>query len=459
MKFRTTLILLAVFVVLLGFVLFIEKKPKPGGAGPEEKLVALAAADIQKISLKRDGETLTFKKDDKGEWLILEPIEVKADPFELDGLASTLSELRIERVVERDKPDPAKYEIPKKEVSLWVKGQEAPVRVLLGMDNPIDGTVYARKDGDPRIVLLSSALKTAMEKKLFDFRQKDVFRFETKDVQTIQLRAKDLAWTARRKDEGWFLETPLRALAKDMKINGLLDALSGLKAKEFAAEDKKPEDLKKNGLDKAEYTVTLKMPAANREIVFALHKAADKTYATTSQSTKIIVPETDILPDLDQPPAELRETKVAAFAGWQASKLAFKKGGLALTLTKAANDKWYFDAAQKDEADPAKVESLIRKIEGLESAEFVDAPKNAAEYGLDKPEAEVTVWTKDTLGEKPVEKSVTLVVGKPDKDKKAVVKNARLDYLFKVDASFLDDFPKEKKDWKAAEPDKKDAKK
>lgn len=33
--------------------------------------------------------------------------------------------------------------------------------------------------------------------------------------------------------------------------------------------------------------------------------------------------------------------------------------------------------------------------------------------------------------------------------------NARLDYLFRVDAAFLDEFPKEKKDWKLPEPEKK----
>ena len=33
------------------------------------------------------------------------------------------------------------------------------------------------------------------------------------------------------------------------------------------------------------------MPGAAAETVFAFHKADDKTYVTTSQSTKILVPE------------------------------------------------------------------------------------------------------------------------------------------------------------------------
>ena len=45
----------------------------------------------------------------------------------------------------------------------------------------------------------------------------------------------------------------------------------------------------------------------------------------------------------------------------------------------------------------------------------------------------------------------TLLVGAEDKDKKqVVVKNAALNYLFRVDASFLHELPKEAKDWRAA---------
>ncbi len=459
MKLKNTLVLLLVFVGLLLFVLFIEKKPPEAGAKPEEKLLALSSADVQKMSLKREAETLTFKRDDKGEWMIIEPLEAKADSFEVNGLVDAFADLKIERVVEKTGGDPKKYEIPKREVSLWLKGRDKPVRILLGPPNKIDATVYAQKEGDPRIVLLPGSLTTPLEKKLFDFRQKDVFKFETKEVTAFSVSAKGTRWEAVKKDDAWMLTAPIKALAKESKITGLLDSLSGLKAREFAAEDKKAEDLRKAGLDKPEYMVTLKMPGANKETVFVFHKADDKTYVTTSQSTKIIVPEGDVLPDLEKKPADLREGKVATFNSWQAARLDLKKGPLALTITKAGNDKWYFDAAQKEEADASKVDSFIRRIEGLEATEFVDGPKSPAEFGLDKPLAEVTVATKDTITSPPVEKSSTLFVGRIDKDKKqAVVKNSRFDYLFKVDAAFLDEFPKEKKDW-IAPPPAKDAKK
>ncbi len=460
MKFKNTLILLVVFIGLLAVVLFVDKKNKAGvAAGPEEKLVNLKSEDVEKISLKKDNETLNFTKDDKGEWMISQPLEAKADNFEVNQLAENFSDLRIERVVEKENADLKKYEIPQKEVTLWLKGSAQPIKVLIGMENPLDNTYFAQKEGDPRVVLLSSTLKSTFDKKLLDFRQKDIFKFETADVKNIKLQAKDTNWEAQKKDDEWFFDKPLRALAKENKITNLLDTLSNMKAKEFISEDKQLDALKKAGLDKPEYQVALTMPAANKELTFVLHKDAEKTYVTTSQSNKIIVPESDVLTELEKKAEDLRENKVVTFNTWQASKVALKKSGLNITLTKASNDKWYFDAAQKEEADGSKIDTFVRKIESLEASEYIDAPKAPATYGLEKPEAEVTIWTKES-GEKPMERSFTIFVGSQDKEKKqAFVKNARLDYLFKVDAAFLDDFPKEAKDWKAPEPEKKEPEK
>lgn len=460
MKIKNTIILLGVFVFVLLFILFLDKKgPADKTETPEEKLVALAAADIQKITFKKETETLIFAKDDKGDWMMLEPLEAKADKTEVSQLVDGFADLKIERVIEKESTDLKRYQIPLKEVSIWVKGQDNPVKILIGQENPLGNTFYAQKDGDKRIVLLPSTLKTALDKKLFDFRQKDIFKFETADAASIKLQSKEAAWEAVKKDGEWFFQKPFKARAKDSKITDLLGTLSNQRAKEFVAEAKKAEDLKKTGLDKPEYQVTLSLPKDNKELVFVFHKTDDKTYVTTSQSTKIIVPEIEPLADLDRKPADLRENKVVTFNTWQASKVGLKKDGLSLTLTKASNDKWYFDAAQKEEADASKIDTFVRKIESLEAAEYVDAPKGLAEYGLDKPQAEVTVWTKES-GEKPVEKSFTVLIGKEDKDKKlAVLKNARLDYFFRVDSAFLTEFPKEAKDWKAPEPEKKEPEK
>jgi len=459
MKPRTTLILVAVFAILLAAVLLFESQGKARKEKEEKgkKIIDLASADVEKIQLKNESGTIAFKKDEKGEWWITEPIEAKADSSEVSRLAEDFSSLKFERIVEADGGDPAKYEIPKKELTLWYKGQAAPVKLLIGMENPLDNTLFAQREGDKRIVLLASYLKSGLEKKTFDFRKKDIFSFELDDVGSVALKAKDISWQARKKGDDWFLESPVKALAKKSRVEDVLRALSNLRAKDFIAEEKSADEAAKYGLMEPEYSVSLGLPAKNQDILFSLHKQDETVYAATSLLNKIVTAEAQVLTDIEKKAEDLREKQVVIFSSWEANRVRVKKGDLVLTVTKDKDNKWVFEGPAPEEADSSRVETFIRKIESLESVEFIDSPAGLSTYGLETPQSEVTVWTKD--GEK--EKEFRVLVGTEDAEKKQVVlKNPNLDYLFRVDAAFLAEFPKEAKDWKPAPPeDKKESSK
>lgn len=443
MKFRTTLILLGVFAVLLAFVLLFESRSK-GKKEAEEKLIDLASDDVQKISLKKEDETILFKKDEKGDWSISEPLEAKADNYEVNRLAQDFSSLKVERVVEAEGQDLAKYEIPKKELTLWFKGREQPVKLLIGMENPLDKSLFAKREDDPRIVLLSSYLKSSLDKSVFDFRQKDIFKFESQEVNRIVCQAKEVVWQAVKREEDWHLEKPVAALAQKTRVEDLLRSLAGLRAKAFLCEQKQPADLEKYGLEKAEYVVTLTLPSQNQELTFFLHKEGEKLYATTSSSPKIVEAESYLLTDLDRKIEELREKKVVSFYSWEAKKVQVKTQDLVLTAAKDKDDKWFLETPVKKEAEASKIETFIRKIEGLEAADFIDTPGNLADYGLEPAQAEVMITTEDQKTQKTYE----VRIGREDQEKKQViVQNPQLAYLFRVDSSFLSELPADPSAW------------
>jgi hypothetical protein len=324
------------------------------------------------------------------------------------------------------------------------------------MENPLDNTFFAKRDDETRVVLIPSSIKILMEKKLFDFRQKDIFRFETDEVKSIKLRAKETSWEASKKEEEWFLKKPVDALAEENKIDTVLNSLSGMKAKEFVSEEKKKEELKKYGFSRPEYEITLAMPLSNQEVTFLLHKEEDKLYATTSLSSKIVIVEEVVLSDLEKKVEELREKGVADFYSWEANRLYLKKGEIELTVAKDEDDIWRFESPVKDEADTDKILAFIRKIESLEAEEFIDPPLSLKDYGLDSPMGEVKIWVKD---DEDKVKEITVLFGSEDKETKIIVlKNTRFDYLFRIDSSVLEEFPKDIKDWKAEKKEEKEKK-
>ena len=461
MKFKTILILFIVFAVLLGFVLIFEEFKGKSDEGDADKLVSLSSADVQKIALKRKGEIITFQKTingDEEEWVITEPIEAKADKSEVDRLADNFSDLRIERVVEEEPSDVEKYEIPKKEITLWLKDREKPVKILVGAENLLDNTFFAKREDETRVVLIPSHLKDTMEKSIFEFRQKDIFRFETDDVKNITLRAKEIHWEAEKEEEEWFFEKPMKALAIESKISGILNSLSGLKAKEFVSEEKKKEEIIQFGLDQPDYEIALSLPVKSQELTFSFHKKDEKLFATTSLSSKIIETEDTILSNLEEEVQELREKEVANFYSWEVNRLHLKIGELDWELSKDEENNWHFESPLQEEADNNKVQTFIRQIESLEATGFIDPPLELKEYGLDDPQAEIKIWVKSDEAEA---QEITVLIGAVDKEANTVVvKNIRMDYLFRLDSSFLEEFPKEIKDWKPelVEEDKEEKK-
>ncbi len=453
MKFKTTLILLVVLVALLVLVLFIlPKKPAEEAASKGPQLLDLKQEDVERIVVNTGAEKIGFKKDAEGKWLITEPMEIKAEAYEVDALARDFSAVRAERVVEEKTADPARYGIPKKDVTLWFKGQKEPVQFLLGNENPVDNTIYAQKKGEARIVLLASSVKTDLEKKLFDFRQKDIFSFDTNRAQKVNVRMNAAEWQAAKKGEDWFLEKPMAGLADKFKLDSVLYALSGMRAVEFVSEQKTDKEVKEFGLEKPEVEASVSLPAANQDMIFRIHKKDDKIYATTSLSNKIIRIEQQTLTDLDKKPEDLREKGVDIFNAWEADRLAVKTAAVALTVSKDKEGIWRFEFGGKGEADLSKVESFIRVVDNIAAKEFIDKPGPLASYGLEKPRAEIRVRVKE-LEEKIRE--VTILVGTEDTAKKeVVVRNPKLSYLLRVDSAFLSDLPKAPKDWEKPKEEK-----
>jgi len=455
MKFKTTLLLFGIFILLFAAVYFFEFRSQ-GEENAENMLISIASEDVEKIIFKNGMQTIQFQREEE-EWLITDPIEAKADKFEVNRLADDFSDLRIERVVEEEPSDLEKYGIPQKEIELYTKGQDIPIKIQIGMENPLDNTFFAKKSEEKRVVLIPSSLKSLLEKKVFDFRQKDIFKFESDQAKSVKLKAKGVQWEAEKEDEDWFLRKPVNALAQKSKINDILYALSNLKATAFVSEEKQVEEIKNYGLDKPDYEVAIDFPVENRQVIFFIHKKDDKVHATSSISPKILQVEDSILSDLGKEPGDLRDREVADFFTWEVKKLQINKGETSLMLSKDDEGNWHFEEPALQEADKEKIQSFLRKLEALESEEFVDPPLDLADFGLDIPQAEIKIWAGD---EEETPEEMTIQIGTEDKESKNVfMKNKRFEYVFKVDSSFLKDFPERAEDWKSSpETEKKEEK-
>lgn len=443
MKWKTFLILTFILLILIISIFFVEKREEKKEKF-EGKLITYSSSDINKIELKRGSEQITFEKKDDS-WEITSPLKTKADKYTVERLIEDFSDLKIERKVEENAKDLKKYGLePPHRILKLFKKDGTSLTVHVGIENPIDGSLYAKKPEDTTVYLIPSFLKSGLDKTLFDFRNKKLFEFEKDKVERVVWESEDKRWSAYKKDDEWFLDEPVKALADKGKIDDILYSITGAEAKGFAVEDYKDEQLKDYALDKPRIKVTIKGEKdVNISVGVKEEKDKKSVYAISNLSRIIAeLPET-FVSEIDKKPEDMREKSVAVFWSFDVQKFSIIREGKEFLFEKDKQDRWEMKKPEKKEMDGTKINDFLRKIEDLEAKEFIDNPKSLKDYGLDRPDIQFKIITK----EKDKERTIEILKGKEENDR-VYLMNKSLNYIFVVDNSFLKEIPKDFEDWK-----------
>lgn len=442
MKWKTLVILSVILVLLILAIFYVEKREEKKEKF-EGKLFTYNSSEVNKVELKRGSESIVFEKKDDT-WEITSPLKTKADKYTVERLVEDFADLKIERKVEENARDLKKYglEPPYRTLKIFKKDGNS-MTVYIGIENPIDGALYAKKPEENIVYLIPSFLKSGLDKSLFDFRNKKILEFEKDRVNRIIWESEGKRWDAYKKEDEWFIHQPVKALADKGKIDDLLYSITGVEAKSFAVENYKNELLKDYGLENPKFKISIE---GEKEVKISIGVKEEKdkknVYAISNLSRIIAeVPET-FLTEIDKKPEDIREKSIDVFWSFDVQKFSVIKDGKEYLFEKDKQDKWYMKKPEKKEMDGTKINDFLRKIEDIEAKEFIDNPESLKYYGLEKPNIHFKITTK----EKGKEKTIEIFVGKEEKDNVYLL-NKRLDYIFVVDNSFLKEIPKDLEEW------------
>ena len=133
MNFKTTLIILVVFI-LLGGVYFFFGRPSPDAEQSKtdmqkiREVYALNKDKIRQIRLSFKDESyqsLTLAKNADGTWQLTAPLAADADPPKIDEMLQDLLEKKVKQTLEAE--DLAQYGLqpPNIRVELWIAGRKS----------------------------------------------------------------------------------------------------------------------------------------------------------------------------------------------------------------------------------------------------------------------------------------------------------------------------------------------
>ena len=367
MKPTGLLVGVVLLAVLGGLVWWSNKKQasatsKGTDSAATTKLLTIPDDQFQAIRIKKvTGEVENLERQN-GKWRMTEPKPLAADQDAVSSIVSNLSSLNADKVIEEKAGDLKPYGLTDPTLSIEVKRKDGKTdQLLVGDDTPTGSGAYAKLATDPRVVTIASFVKSSLDKKPEDLRDKRLLTFDQDKLTRVELVAKGGAVEFGKDAQGeWQILKPRPLRADSSAVNGLVDKLRDAKmdvtgsedaAKKFAAAPK---------------VATATVSDANGPQTLEVHKDNDKNYFAKSSAVEGIYKiGSDAGDALDKGLEDFRNKKLFDFGFSDPSKVEVE--GAVYTKT---GDKWMSGAKTMDNAS---VQALIDKLRDLAATKFAEA--------------------------------------------------------------------------------------
>jgi hypothetical protein len=306
LKYRSTVIYLILAVVLTA-IYFYENRKEEKRRSAEEAASALFSVkpeDLTGLVLKSGDQETRFEKRN-GTWEILQPIRSGVDSFALSRLLNRLTGLKSLRVIAESPQDLSEFGLQQPEVTLtfWVGDEDNTL--LIGSMSPIEKGYYVAKGGDRRVYFVSGDDKKALDRPLFDLRDKRLFTLKTDLVRRVIIERREERWVLDKKDGKWIFEGHEDLTIDSEKVETFVRPTLWAEVQSF--ENEESADLKPYGLDAPQAKVRLSGENQTEEISYGKDASPDRVFAMVQGRPQVVTVRKRLLDDLPQTPEDLAE--------------------------------------------------------------------------------------------------------------------------------------------------------
>ncbi|MFA5864430.1 MAG: DUF4340 domain-containing protein [Phycisphaerae bacterium] len=412
MNFKTTLSLLIILVVILGVSWYLgvfssmpaklSASPVPVVEAGKFFLITPKLQDLTRVRLELSGKGyLVFDK--KGEkWEIAEPIVAPALGWELTDLVSAFEQAcKLDTIIPASMKDFG-LDDPIYKITFEEKGRK--IIYLVGKNVVASENTYVKTPDGKEVFVVDQNLRAKVKKDLADYRDKQLWELKKEKINEMEFVSREgtVFKFTKGENEKWQMLSPVKAPAGQDAITNAVNAISTIKAQEFA--DDKPTNLATYGLDKPVWKITVAQtqpttqPAIKRtEHVILIGASsglkADQVFAKLADKNWVVTIASDDIKKLSPDAASWRDKKILDLDRNVISEIQIQKGGLKTVLTKT-DQAWKLRSGKElVPADTQTVDNVLNTLIGLEATSFVDHvdSKFIQKSKLDYPVARVKI--------------------------------------------------------------------
>ena len=436
MKPKGLLIAVVLLAVLGGAVWWSNKQEATKaakGTDTSTKILTIPDDQFAEIRIKKlTGEVERLTRE-TGKWRLVEPKPLPADQDAVSSVVTSLSALSADKVIEEKAEDLKPYGLGDPTLTITIKRKDGKTdEVLIGDDTPTGSGSYAKLANDARVFTVSSFVKTSLDKRPDDLRDKRLLTFDQDKLTRVELQAKGQSVEFGKDAQNeWQIVKPRPLRADSSAVNGLVDKLKDAKMDLTATED-----AAKGFAAGTRIAVATVQDASGTQSI-EVRKDKDKNYFAKSTSVEGMYKiATDVGDAFDKGLDDFRNKKVFDFGFSDPSKVDVKGA----SYTKSG-DKWMSGAKTMDNGT---VQTLIDKLRDLAATKFAMA-------GGGEPVLEATVTSNSG---KRVEKVTIRKMGA-----QYLAQRENEPSIYELDAKAVEDLQKAAADVKEAAPPAADEKK
>jgi hypothetical protein len=365
MKPNGLLIAVGVLAVLGGAVLWSNKHQAAKAKETTDKttkIVSIPEDQIQAIQIKKAaGDTIDLRREN-GKWAMTQPKPLPADPDAANSLVSTLTSVNADATVEDKPADLSSYGLANPTLDVQVTKKDGKtVDLLIGDDTPTNTGAYAKASGDPHVYTVASFVKSSLDKKPDDLRDKRLLTFDSDKLTRVQLQAKGspVEFGKNGRNE-WEILKPSPMRADGSQVDTLVSKLRDAKM-DLATT---PEEAAKKYAASTKVATASVTDSSGTETV-EVRKDKDNTYYAKSSAVEGIykIP-SDVGDALNKSLDDFRNKKLFDFGFSDPTKIVLDNA----TYTKSG-DKWMSGAKTMDNSS---VQDLIDKLRDLTATKFAE---------------------------------------------------------------------------------------
>ena len=382
MRGRSFLILLVLALGLGGYAYFVESKndTTSQAKAKREKVFNVESDKIDEMTVKSQNGDETKVKKENGTWKIVSPSAIASDPAEVSAITTALAGLEQEKVVEENPPSLKEFtlEPARMSITFHVAGETGTHRLDVGVKTPLGAELYAKTDSKKAVFLIGAYREDSLNKSTFNLREKTVLVFDRDSANFLKIDDGKKSIIVAKKGTRWQLSSPMDTAADFTAVDGLVGRLYQSRMKAFVADDG-TKDLKKYGLDKPQFVVTVGAGSARAELAIGSKTEDGNVYARDLSRPMIFALESTLLDDLKRPANDLRQKDVFEFRTFTALTLTFMRGGQTYVFARQGDTgdgqagDWKLTKPTDKALDASKAGDLLNNFSTLHADSFTDA--------------------------------------------------------------------------------------